>query len=315
MRTLTSRFNTLLLMLLVLMAASIIAMLARGAIGGPLDPPGAPASTHALVEPRYPVPPVNWDGSFPIHLGNEGVAGGTGSYYLTRNILEVFGSAPAIEIDQSDITLDLNGFTIQSLGTAQSGIVATSGLESVTVENGAVRGWTNGMDLHNVDEVHAHDVTLFGNSGTGVEVGSGSLLSNLTVTQSGVDGIDIGDPNSRYEGGTVEDSTVTKNSVDGIRIMANDVTVRRNVFDSNTSRGIDIEAAFDVIEDNSAQGNSQCIWLSLGSGEGSNTIARNVTGNCSSSDITAEASGSDHIGPGVSGLNLATSNPWSNVEY
>jgi hypothetical protein len=309
-----ARVNTFLLALLMLMALSIIALLAHGAIGGPLDPPGAPASTHALVEPRYSIPPVNWDGSFPIHVGNEGVGGGTGSYYLTKNILELFGSAPAIEIDQSDITLDLNGFTVQSIGTQQSGIVATNGLESVTVESGTVRGWSAGIDLGNVDEVTVHDVTAFLN-GYGMKVGSGAMISRVTVTQSSIDGIDVGDPNSRFEGGVIEDSTITKNADDGIRIGANNVTVRRNVLDSNALRGVDIQNSFDVVTDNSVQGSSQCIHDNGNSGTGSSTIVRNIVGNCSSETITRFVNGTDHVGPAVAGANLTTSDPWSNVEY
>jgi hypothetical protein len=303
-----SRVNTFLLALLVLMAGSIIAILARGAIGGPLDPPGAPAPTLPQAEKRSPIPPVGWNGSFPIVLGQ-------GSYYLTQNLIEVFGSAPAIDVQGTNTTLDLNGFFIRGIGTPQAGIASTSGAARITIENGMVEGWSTGIDLSTSDDVRIDGITAWNNSNTGISVGSGSTVSQVTANLNGVYGIAIGDPHSKFEGGMIEDSTVSKNTNTGIQVVANNVTVTRDVVESNGLRGIDIQTSFDVITDNSVQGSQQCINLSLNSGTGNNTIARNITGNCSSSDITAEASGSDHIGPGVSGLNLPTSNPWSNVEY
>ena len=55
--SIAGRVNTLLLALLVLMAAAIIGILARRAGAGSLDPPGAPASTmHTLADT-----PPSWD--------------------------------------------------------------------------------------------------------------------------------------------------------------------------------------------------------------------------------------------------------------
>jgi hypothetical protein len=303
-----SRLNTFLLALLVLMAASIIAILARGAIGGPLDPPGAPAPTLPQAEKRNPIPPVGWNGSFPIVLGQ-------GSYYLTQNLIEAFGSAPAIDIQGTNVTLDLNGFFIRGIATPQGGITSTSGAARISIENGMVEGWATGIDLGTSDDVRIDGIIAWNNSTTGISVGSGSTISKVTANLNGTYGILVTDPHSKFEGGVIEDSTVSGNSNTGIRVAANNVTVTRDVVESNSLRGIDLQNSFDVVSDNSVQGSQQCINLSLNIGTGSNTIVRNVTGNCSSSDITQEASGSDHIGPGASGLNLPASDPWSNVEY
>jgi hypothetical protein len=55
--TIFKRVNTLLLVLVVLMAGAIIAILATRASGGPLDPPGPPASTMHTLDDTAPV----WD--------------------------------------------------------------------------------------------------------------------------------------------------------------------------------------------------------------------------------------------------------------
>jgi hypothetical protein len=240
---------------------------------------------------------------------------GQGSYYLTQNLIEAFGSAPAIDIQGTNVTLDLNGFFIRGIATPQAGIASTTGAARISVANGMVEGWATGIDLGTSDDVRIEGIIAWNNSTTGISVGSGSTISKVTANLNGTYGIVVNDPNSKFEGGVIEDSTVSRNSSTGIRVAANNVTVTRDIVESNSLRGIDIQNSFDVVSDNSVQGSQQCINLSLNSGTGSNTIVRNVTGNCSSSDITAEASGSDHIGPGASGLNLPASDPWSNVEY
>jgi len=55
MSALGNRINTLLLVLLGLMGLAIIAMLATGVRGGPLDPPAAPAPTDGVREPGTPI--------------------------------------------------------------------------------------------------------------------------------------------------------------------------------------------------------------------------------------------------------------------
>jgi hypothetical protein len=67
--TISHRVNTLLLVLLVLMAGAIIAILATRASGGPLDPPGPPASTMHTLDDS----PVVWDRKLD---STNGAAGG-----------------------------------------------------------------------------------------------------------------------------------------------------------------------------------------------------------------------------------------------
>jgi hypothetical protein len=61
------------------LAFALVATLARDVIGGPLDPPGPPASTQPVVEPRTPISSIPYTISAP------------GSYFLTKNLV----SAPS----------------------------------------------------------------------------------------------------------------------------------------------------------------------------------------------------------------------------
>ena len=105
------------------MKALLLALLALPALGfaqGALTPPGAPApsmKTLTQIEPRT-----------PLQAGAPGVSAGAnggftinaaGSYYLTDNLAVTDGDG--IRIDVSNVTLDLNGFTIASTSSAPAG--------------------------------------------------------------------------------------------------------------------------------------------------------------------------------------------------
>ena len=102
---------------------------------GSLTPPGAPTPTMLTlnqIQPRIPI-------SAPYNISLPG------SYYLTTNIVVNFIQPVAISINASDVTLDLNGFTLSttanySASTGAGGIELGSGLSDVTILNGHIRG-------------------------------------------------------------------------------------------------------------------------------------------------------------------------------
>jgi hypothetical protein len=282
------------------MAASIIAILARGAIGGPLDPPGMPAPTLPQAEKRSPIPPVGWNGSFPIVVSQ-------GSYYLTQNLIELFGTAPAIDIQGTNVTLDLNGFFIRGISTPKDGITSTTGGARITIENGDVEGWQNGINLSNADDVQVHDVTAWNNSNIGIWIGPASIVSHVTVTLNGSNGLRI-DPSASLQGGIIEDSTITKNG-GGIDVDANSVTISRNVISLSTSNIVQIGGSGVTFIDNTVEGTGTGTCIGLGGS--ANTVARNVISGCT---VPIQDNGSGNgIGPATS--NLTSTEPWSNVEH
>ncbi len=62
------------------LALFVVAAMTGVVSGGPLDPSGPPSSTLPQVEPRSPIPPVGWNGAFPIVISQPG------SYFLTRSL-------------------------------------------------------------------------------------------------------------------------------------------------------------------------------------------------------------------------------------
>jgi hypothetical protein len=192
--------------------AVVLCLLGLSAIGwsapsaraqGSLTPSGAPGATMVTlsqIEPRTPI-----SGAFNISA--------PGSYYLTTNITVSFIIPVVISINSSQVTLDLNGFTIAStaIGSAEAGagaIELASGLSDITILNGHIQGGVT----YNGSTYHA-----FG-FGDGINyTGTAPLnarVSGVSVTGCEYYGINLGATN----GSVVEGCTVR--TVGGYGIMA-----------------------------------------------------------------------------------------------
>lgn len=110
------------------------------ASAGDLNPPAGPVMETMKpldeVEPRIAVNAENTP-----TLGNAAFSiSQPGSYYLTSDVVVAAGQN-AIAIVTSDVTLDLNGFTIRGVPGAQNGIVTTGFPRNIEVRNGALTDW------------------------------------------------------------------------------------------------------------------------------------------------------------------------------
>ena len=297
-----ARTNTILLVLIVVIGLATLAAVARWAAAGPLDPPGAPASTLPQVEPRSPIPPVGWNGTYPIVISQPG------SYFLTQRLTAV-GFNPPIQITSGQVTLDLNGFELAG-NYGSDAIDVSDGASRVTIRNGAISSWQKGIAAAGSDESTVSDVTITGTHGDAIDVGSGAFIHHVTI-QNDQNGINIGDPHAKYFGGIIEDSVISGSLGIGVTVSANNVSIRRNAIESTSQRGMYLTGAFDVVTDNTVQGTDAgyCILVT-----GSfNTIARNVLGNCYLNSWVGDGGTGNHIGAGTS--DLTSTQPWSNVEY
>jgi parallel beta-helix repeat protein len=225
------RTNVLLLVLILAVGGAIVAMLASGARGGPLDPPNPPAATGTLpqAEPRMPIPPVGWSGTFPIVISQPG------SYFLTRNIVGV-ALAPTwngIEIMVSDVALDLNGFSILADNTGLNGVFATAAVQRVKVSNGKVAGWNGvGINLSNATDSTVTDVMTTNNSKDGIVISTGGSVTDCISNNNGLSGVAI-----YGSGSTVSDCLVAGDANGIFEVSGTDNTIVRNVATSNTGAG------------------------------------------------------------------------------
>ena len=114
-----------------------VLMLAPVSMAGDLTPPPGPVAPTMLtldtMEPRTPITQAD----LPLSISDEG------SYFLTENLVPTSLNQPfLIEINASNVTLDLNGFTligITEVSTAADGISVEAGSTGVRIFNGAVR--------------------------------------------------------------------------------------------------------------------------------------------------------------------------------
>jgi hypothetical protein len=173
--------------LAVALALAFIAVFAREAAGGPLDPPGAPASTVSQIEPRQPIPPPGWDGTFPIEI-NE-----LGSYYVTQRLFQN-GSAITIDINVAEVTLDLNGFAVAANNFAPAVIDAAPGAAPIIIRNGSIFG---GVKAINVPQGQStfEDLFIVTNNAAGIAIDAGdrTVIRNVQVEAgNGGHGIQLG---------------------------------------------------------------------------------------------------------------------------
>jgi parallel beta-helix repeat protein len=174
---------------------------------------------------------------FPIELTEPG------SYILTSNLVVTAGVS-GILISSSDITLDLNGFTLQGPGGTASpchGMEADGDIAAVTVRNGVVRDWAeDGLRLLTCTQCQVVEIRATGNGDTGVVMGVDALVSDTVSSDNGFNGINVGKNSvirsciassndmrgiNAGEGSTVSDCTASENGQYGIRLSDGGVIV------------------------------------------------------------------------------------------
>ena len=209
--------------------------------GGPLDPPGPPASTQPQVEPRTPISSLPYIISTP------------GSYFLTRSLSASTGSG--ITISANDVTIDLMGFTLAGTSlTTTDGIVSSGGLRSITIKNGNVNDWAgNGINLVSATLIGIDGVNLTQNGTTGMDVGANARVTNCSVVtyNPGVVAIRVGGSSvvsdcstqgygtgiATSENSTVKDCSVTSATATGIYVTDRSVVQRCSVSNTGTISG------------------------------------------------------------------------------
>jgi len=150
---------------------SLLAPLA--ALGGDLNPPAGPVvetmKTLDEVEPRIPIHQV--DVPFSITI--------PGSYYLAENLsFPLATSGLMISVDASDVTIDLNGFTIDGQdaeGDAFNvfGISVGFGQSDILIRNGAITRVTFGVSAQSSQRINVEDLCV-----RPIDIGTGILMSN-----------------------------------------------------------------------------------------------------------------------------------------
>ncbi len=216
-------FNTVPLCVAICLGASWLVS------GGVLDPPPGPVTATGRFGPRVDV----------LSLSNGGIPGvahsidSPGSYYLSGNVTAVTGSG--IRIAASDVTLDLNGFSVIGGPGTETGITS-SPVGSVLVKNGIIEGWGgHGLAIGGGHSMRIEDVLSYNNGGWGIvtsstfnNVVSGCIAGNNGSLQSNTGGI------FSSGGSMVIDCVSHENTGAGIALGDNTSVITRCVSRQNT---------------------------------------------------------------------------------
>lgn len=305
------------------MALSGLALVPTLALAGPLDPPAGPvAATHKTltqIEPRTPISSATTPGnSFSTYRITE-----PGSYYLTGDIHGVSGQH-GIRVESENVVIDLGGFALVGVDGSGDAISVTSGSRNLTVRDGVITEWNDGIRGVSGGGARYERLTLHNNRGVGLVSGSSSVIIDCTASHSGEDGFELGlncimtrcaarDNTGTgivvFGAGTVIDCLASTNGAHGISLGARSLA-RGNHCILN---GIDAEGAgiyvpgqFSRVEGNSLVQNGRGLHV-VGT---RNLIAANSAA-LNGSNYTIGASNT--AGPVTSDLSTASS--WANISH
>lgn len=245
--------------------------------GGSLTPPPgpvAPTMKNLLdVEPRTAIR-NDFNTITPIVISQPG------SYYLAEDILAIH-SQHGIEITVSNVTLDLNGFTVQGNLEVGSliGIKVTGNRTNITIRNGVVRNFTDhGVDLGATKYSLIEQVQTTNNGGNGIIAANQAVVDRCNVSGSGDTGIIAGND------AVVSRCVSTANALYGIFVATGSV-VSNCVTNDNGLSGI--SASLSTIEHCTSTGNNNAGIVASGG---------NIL-NCTASNNTSDGirAGNGHV--------------------
>jgi hypothetical protein len=110
---------------------------------------------------------------------------------VLKNNITTANGQNGIVIDADDVSLDLNGFTLTSGGGAASGVTVAPGFhQHVTIHDGVIRGFTEGIPAQQAHDSHIYrvDVTGHGSAGYGIRIGSSSVVEDCEIDGNGTSG-------------------------------------------------------------------------------------------------------------------------------
>jgi parallel beta-helix repeat protein len=153
---------------------------------GTLTPSGPPAPTMKTLD--------QVEARTPIAGGTSAVIIGSGSYYLTGN-LNISAAPSGIDVVASNVTIDLNGFSVTGSGPGSgSGIFVNGGVSNVRIFNGTIRNW-GGYGINGVgnSNLRVEKLQVIANGGPGIAVDVNGTVIDCVAdsnTGTGIQGAD-----------------------------------------------------------------------------------------------------------------------------
>jgi parallel beta-helix repeat protein len=246
------------------------AFMAGGAHAGPLNPPPGPIQSTPGPEPRIPINQQNTPGT----LSSTFRIAEPGSYYLTGNVVGEAGKN-GIEIDSDNVVLDLMGYALRGLPSAEFGIAMPSFRKSVVIRNGTISGWQAGGILARIDIGSIEHVFINDNAGWGIQNGGGFgvLIRGCGAIDNGTTGSNSGGILGS-ENSIVEHCHARGNNGPGIRVDEGSI-VRGCTVRSSNGPGIDATRGCSITDNVCARNTEQGISVDYGCFVARNTCYAN----------------------------------------
>ena len=131
-----------------------------------------------------------------------------GSYFLTRCLTGTSGDG--ITINVSDVTIDLNGFSVIGTAGTGDGIHIQAGVDRVSVFGGNIRNWgQSGIEAANSGRHHFRDLRIDDNGEWGIDVRFIALVDNCMAIGNGESGIRV------QGGGVIANCIASENGSNG----------------------------------------------------------------------------------------------------
>ena len=196
----------------------------------------------------------------PVAAGTAAKCGDTmiSDIILANDLLDCAGDG--LVVGANDITIDLNGHTVDGSGSLKSAGIRIQGYSGVIVKGGIVREFGRGIWLINAVDNQVLGNTIENSAEEGVfadKKSGGALVEGNKIIGNGIDpvstwadGID-----AQSYGATIRGNTVNNSRDDGIDANGNDVTIENNTMDGNGSNGIDVDGVNTTIHMNTGTNN------------------------------------------------------------
>ncbi len=197
-------------------AALVSTGFGQGSLTPPAGPPAPVFKTLDQVEARTPLNTLSGD-STAVHVITL-----PGSYYLTGPVTGNTAKA-GIRIEAVNVTLDLNGFTIDAVTGSTKGITSNAPGGALVIRNGMIRNFQQGIDISNSAQFQVQDIQVVAPQGTGVVVDGQGTLERVSVLNGKSYGIDATGTSKVTIRDCRVDGITTSNSAVGIRAPQGDI--------------------------------------------------------------------------------------------